>query len=759
VTLDDQDLMDAEDAREVTLAGGVGSPAYPPVFSHPAGLSEEGNTAWATVTRVLLEQKATQAGVNRQVFVNPSEWPTQLDAELLVVHDGGDHAPYFNLDYGAYLNRAIMDGALREVGLYIEPLTPQHSMICRLPPGEEEIKLMERIVREDDEEGDEDLVKDVMPDFVEKAVDVIQGFGLKVVVQPDMPATSAWMHMCAEVPDKYPYASDERCWDQAGLLGEKINAEISQVTKHRVMTTPTFDIQVGKWVVHVFVNAFEVNESEEDEDDKEIAKDISEPATKIDRIQRLFTTMGLHISSTLEIPADAGWGDLGKPRRQILTYLQPDASKPFSTNPIATPEFVDFLRRTQSNLAEILETTEIDYSTEFRNDLHCWEIIWHIDDPEISRYREIAGESLKEDDDEDDENEDIDLHKEVERPPLQKGDIVCMPSSEWPTWLGKVDSCHGYGGVFNGRVYCWVVWDNDPKRPKGEFKYDVPYDGLVDSRQLELVIRPEAVGEAIVGWHASPNKFKKFNTSKEGSHFGTVEQASNVHKPGLRKPKAYALDIKHPLRLPDLGVWNNFNGLHAYLSNNNHISDEQSDAAWSAWQRSDDEGWEALKQALEQNGFDGVVYKNEQEGDGDSYIAFSSKQIKPVKESSQQEEQELVERVSIDEIIDYQKSIADKMEAAKLQAIEQELDQKEKTALEHGHGQYLGVCGHVIKQCRCSHGSKPVKVDAVCVQCSKKSKPTEECANCKIVRKDQVLENQEVQPRTFRGGERRIFVK
>lgn len=145
--------------------------------------------------------------------------------------------------------------------------------------------------------------------------------------------------------------------------------------------------------------------------------------------------------------------------------------------------------------------------------------------------------------------------------------------------------------------------------------------------------KPLEVKEGITGYHASPNKFKEFDTSKEGAHFGTQEQAANVRKSNLRKPIPYSLDIKNPLRLRDIGVWNNFNNLHGALSIGDHITPEQADAVWAAWLRSDVEGWEALKGALEANGYDSIVYQNEQEGPGDSYIALRAGQIHRLKES------------------------------------------------------------------------------------------------------------------------------
>jgi hypothetical protein len=158
---------------------------------------------------------------------------------------------------------------------------------------------------------------------------------------------------------------------------------------------------------------------------------------------------------------------------------------------------------------------------------------------------------------------------------------------------------------------------------------------LKQRRDPDGILGDRVLGESVnwIGpvYHASPERFSTFDTSREGAHFGTFEQAANLQKPGLRAPQAYYISLQNPLRLPDIGVWNNFNNLHAVLSVEGHITDEQADSAWAAWQRSDDEGWEALKQALHQNGYDGIVYENEQEGAGDSYLVFWSHQIKPTR--------------------------------------------------------------------------------------------------------------------------------
>lgn len=217
------------------------------------------------------------------------------------------------------------------------------------------------------------------------------------------------------------------------------------------------------------------------------------------------------------------------------------------------------------------------------------------------------------------------------------GRVVGYHHADNPTAkLGENEGGHDFVVIGNRWLVDWWAKNVTGDTTQEIFDFQDPNDAKLIA---ELYGEPskwkpvENVDEAIVGYHASPNKFKTFDTSKEGAHFGTHEQASNLRKSNLRKPIAYSLDIKNPVRLHDIGVWNNFNNLHGALSINDHITPEQADAVWAAWLRSDAEGWEALKAALEANGYDGIVYQNEQEGPGDSYIALRAGQIHRLKES------------------------------------------------------------------------------------------------------------------------------
>jgi hypothetical protein len=99
----------------------------------PKGLSPEGKRAAEAIVAFLTENEATSTGGCR-VFYTPEQWADRreaygLKALLIVVHDGGDHAPYFNLDYCQYVAWEEMNTNLRLHGVYAEQCTGWYSAI------------------------------------------------------------------------------------------------------------------------------------------------------------------------------------------------------------------------------------------------------------------------------------------------------------------------------------------------------------------------------------------------------------------------------------------------------------------------------------------------------------------------------------------------------------------------------------------------------------------------------------------------------
>ena len=66
----------------------------------------------------------------------------------------------------------------------------------------------------------------------------------------------------------------------------------------------------------------------------------------------------------------------------------------------------------------------------------------------------------------------------------------------------------------------------------------------------------------------------------------------------------------------------------------------------------------------------------------------------------------------------YNDSIQDKIDAAQAAAVTAATTPKQKQLIEDGHGTYVGTCGHVIQDCRCSQVPGKISVDAPCKNCA-----------------------------------------
>jgi hypothetical protein len=111
-------------------------------------------------------------------------------------------------------------------------------------------------------------------------------------------------------------------------------------------------------------------------------------------------------------------------------------------------------------------------------------------------------------------------------------------------------------------------------------------------------------------------------------NFGTEEQATNVDLTGrgegdTRTYRAF-LNVSNPIRVQDEGM---------AASNVLQQAREQGvvsggEMAGFPYNKGDDVERAYVAKVLEKNGFDGIVYENEYEGKGDSYIALKPSQIK-----------------------------------------------------------------------------------------------------------------------------------
>lgn len=137
-------------------------------------------------------------------------------------------------------------------------------------------------------------------------------------------------------------------------------------------------------------------------------------------------------------------------------------------------------------------------------------------------------------------------------------------------------------------------------------------------------------------YHATTAEFEVFDIEKSdlGPHFGTEEQADYVVKnrisgrPGVNPyKKVVLLNISNPIRLKDEGSFHSDAIADQLLRKkliDKKLATEIKEAGWRQRRHYDS----MVRQILTRAGYDGVVYKNTHEGDGDSYIVFSANQIR-----------------------------------------------------------------------------------------------------------------------------------
>jgi hypothetical protein len=99
-----------------------------------------------------------------------------------------------------------------------------------------------------------------------------------------------------------------------------------------------------------------------------------------------------------------------------------------------------------------------------------------------------------------------------------------------------------------------------------------------------------------------------------GAHFGTKEQASV-----FGDPFAFLLRLNNPVRLPDLGTWDYQLVMRELRRARVAISEQEYDQVFNARFGGENQ---ALRDLLMAKGIDGIVYENEAEGRGDSYIVL-----------------------------------------------------------------------------------------------------------------------------------------
>ncbi len=104
-----------------------------------------------------------------------------------------------------------------------------------------------------------------------------------------------------------------------------------------------------------------------------------------------------------------------------------------------------------------------------------------------------------------------------------------------------------------------------------------------------------------------------------GAHFGTRDQALM-----FGEPFEFYLDLRNPIRLPDLGNWHYSKVIQALRAAGVDIDPSEEARVEGARDHN-----VALRSLMLSKGYDGVVYRNEAEGFDDSYIALKPEAIFP----------------------------------------------------------------------------------------------------------------------------------
>ena len=163
-------------------------------------------------------------------------------------------------------------------------------------------------------------------------------------------------------------------------------------------------------------------------------------------------------------------------------------------------------------------------------------------------------------------------------------------------------------------------------------------------------------GEPKRVYHATPFQFDAFTKGDLGFHFGTKSQAAQRHDINRKKKVGYIedlerwplegrtipvyLSIQNPLRMPDIGPWDDPYFVIMELIKEGVITRYEAsrlETAVAEWENNDSYADSApIRSFLSKIGHDGIVYVNVWESDeseedpegDDSWIAFYPHQIK-----------------------------------------------------------------------------------------------------------------------------------
>ena len=175
-------------------------------------------------------------------------------------------------------------------------------------------------------------------------------------------------------------------------------------------------------------------------------------------------------------------------------------------------------------------------------------------------------------------------------------------------------------------------------------------------KKADLPPVPGLVGPMFHGTHGTFAKFRLPESVRQygdyfvddsefyhglGIHFGTARQAADRAKGmGGANIRPVYLDVRHPLRLPDMGDWDPLL-VADNLLRQRVIGWPQYEAIDRLWDKPEgidyDACYKLLRKWIEKAGYDAIVYRNRFEGTEaeakDSYIIWHPRQIRPAFEA------------------------------------------------------------------------------------------------------------------------------
>lgn len=103
-------------------------------FDIPEDVTGRGRKAAEAIIALLKKNGSEPNGGGCRAFYSPTEWKNRgerygTSSLLVIVHDGGDACPYFNIDYGNMKLWEEMQIELAKLGLYAEMCTGWYSAV------------------------------------------------------------------------------------------------------------------------------------------------------------------------------------------------------------------------------------------------------------------------------------------------------------------------------------------------------------------------------------------------------------------------------------------------------------------------------------------------------------------------------------------------------------------------------------------------------------------------------------------------------